>query len=513
MFIIKKIFKKLLLKLSGKSNSSYLIKESDYTGWSCGLNNCGQLGNNSTTDSSSPVSIVGGNSFIQISAGYSHSLAININGNGWAWGNNGSGQLGNNLSGQISTSVSSPVSIFNENSFSKVSGGSSNSLAIRGNDGTGWSWGDNTYGQLGTNNRTSYSSPVSIVGGNSFIQISAGYYHSLAINGSNGTGWSWGDNTYGQLGNNSKTSSSSPVSIVGGNSFIQISSGYYHSLAIRGSDGTGWAWGFNISGQLGNNNTTSYSSPVSIVGENSFIQISGGGSYSLAIRGSDGSGWGWGYNWYGQLGNNTTTGYSSPISIVGENSFIQISAGASHSLAIRGNDGTGWGWGANTYGQLGTNNRTSYSSPVSIVGGNSFIQISSSFHHSLAIRGNDGTGWAWGYNVYGQLGNNSRTSSSSPVSIVGGMSFIQISAGTYQSLAIRGSDGTGWAWGANTYGQLGNNSRTSSSSPVSIVGGMSFIQISAGAGNSLAIKGSNGTGWAWGYNTYGQLGHNNTNSN
>jgi alpha-tubulin suppressor-like RCC1 family protein len=218
---------------------------------------------------------------------------------------------------------------------------------IRGSDGTAWAWGRNIYGQLGDNTRTSKSSPVSVLGGNSYIQIAAGVNHSLAIRGSDGTAWAWGHNTYGQLGDNTTASKSSPVSVLGGNSYTQIAAGYYYSLAIRGSDGSAWAWGDNNYGQLGDNTTASKSSPVSVLGGNSYIQIAAGYYYSLAIRGSDGSAWAWGYNEYGQLGDNTTAGKSSPVSVLGGNSYIQIAAGTNHSLAIRGSDGTAWAWGDN----------------------------------------------------------------------------------------------------------------------------------------------------------------------
>jgi alpha-tubulin suppressor-like RCC1 family protein len=318
--------------------------------------------------------------------------------------------------------------------------------------------------------------------------------------------WAWGDNINGRIGNNTTTSYSSPVAVVGDNSFIQISAGESSTLAIRGSDGTCWAWGYNGSGQLGTNNTTNYSSPVSIVGGNSFTQISSVGSHSLGLD-ENGIGWAWGFNGNGQLGTNNRTSYSSPVSIVGGNSFSKISAGAGFSLAIRGNDGTGWAWGYNGYGQLGNNNRTSCSSPISIVGENSFIQISAGSGFSLAIRGNDGSGWAWGFNNFGELGHNNTSSSSSPVSIVGGMSFIQIYAGTH-SLAIDGNY-TGWAWGSNAFGQLGTNNDTNYSSPVSVEGNYSFTKILSIYYSSFAITTTKEI-FSWGKNDTGQLGNNST---
>ena len=157
--------------------------------------------------------------------------------------------------------------------------GSYSCFAIRGSDGSAWSWGRNDYGQLGTNNRTSYSSPVSVVGGFSFTKIVCSGSTTLAL--SNGYCWAWGKNTYGQLGTNNRTSYSSPVSVVGGFKFLDISAGWDWDAGWGFSSsfgitelGVAWSWGGNDFGQLGTNNRTSYSSPVSVVGGFSFTKIS-----------------------------------------------------------------------------------------------------------------------------------------------------------------------------------------------------------------------------------------------
>ena len=350
-------------------------------------------------------------------------------------------------------------------------------------------WGQNNFGQLGDNSTTNRSSPVSVVGGfTDWVQISAGGEHTPAIR-ANGTAWAWGRNNYGQLGDNSTTNRSSPVSVVGGfTNWIQISAGRDHNSAIR-ADGTAWAWGRNNYGKLGDNTSTNRSSPVSVVGGfTNWIQISAGVYHSLAIR-ANGTAWGWGRNNYGQLGDNSTTNRSSPVSVVGGfTNWIQISAGRDHNSAIRA-DGTAWAWGRNGSGQLGDNSTTNRSSPVAVVGGfTNWIQISAGEEHSLAIRAN-GTAWGWGAGSYGRLGDNSTTNRSSPVSVVGGFTdWVQISAGQYNNSAIR-ANGTAWAWGRNNYGQLGDNSTTNRSSPVSVVGELTdWVQIDSGGKHTGAIS-------------------------
>ena len=328
--------------------------------------------------------------------------------------------------------------------------------------GRAWGWAVNTYGQLGTNNITCYSSPVSVVGGKNFCHISTGNYHSLAIE-SNGQAWAWGENTYGNLGTNNTTSYSSPVSVVGGKTFCKISGGFEYSLAIDNL-GQAWAWGgYNYSGQLGTGNHTDYSSPVSVVGVGIiFCQITASQRielpHSLGIDKQTLGGWSWGCNDCGQLGTNDTNSYCSPVNICGKHTFCHISAGQyGYSLAID-NLGQAWAWGYNGDGQLGTNNTTSYSSPVSVVGGKTFCYISAGGVHSLAID-NLGQAWAWGSNINGELGVNNTTNYSSPVAVCGNHIFCYITAGmggggiTY---AID-TDGKGWAWGRGDLGILGNN--------------------------------------------------------
>ena len=364
----------------------------------------------------------------------------------------------------------------------------------------GLSWGDNTTGQLGIDSVLDITSPVSINGGiTDWIKISAGGSHSLGIR-TNGTAWAWGRNTSGNLGNNSTLAKKSPVSVVGGfTDWVQISAGSEHSVAIR-SNGTAWGWGDGANGRLGNNGTADQSSPVSVIGGfTDWIQISGGGQHTLAIR-ANGTAWAWGEASNGRLGDNTIVDKSSPVSVVGGfTDWVQISAGGSqgsnhgHSLAIRAN-GTAWAWGFNNYGQLGNNSTTDRSSPVSVVGGfTDWVQISAGEEHSLAIRAN-GTAWAWGFNDNGQLGIGSIFDGgrSSPVSVVGGFTdWVQISAGEVHSVAIR-ANGTAWAWGRNSSGQLGNNGTVSRASPVSVVGGFTdWVQISGGDQHTMAVRGSN----------------------
>jgi alpha-tubulin suppressor-like RCC1 family protein len=153
---------------------------------------------------------------------------------------------------------------------------------------------------------------------------------------------------------------------VGNHSFIKFCCGSAHTIAIK-EDGSAWSWGRNNVGQLGNYTTLPESSPISVFGNYSFIQVSGGSFHTCALK-SDGSVWTWGYNDFGQLGINESgaaTSRSSPVSVIGDHSFLQIFSGREWNLALK-SDGSVWSWGKADYGQLGTNSRSHMSSPVSV---------------------------------------------------------------------------------------------------------------------------------------------------
>ena len=352
--------------------------------WGWGDGSSGKLGDNTVACRSSTVSVVGGfTDWCKISAGFYQTIGLRQNGTVWAWGCNNCGQLGDGTT----TTRSSPVSVVGGFcDWSQVSSGCSHSLALRTNS-TLWAWGSNSRGQLGDNTTVSKSSPVSVIGGFAdWCQISAGNQISLAVR-TNGTAWAWGFGGY--LGDNCTTNQSSPVSVVGGfTDWCQVvSAGRYHSLALR-TNGTAWAWGAGSTGRLGTNCTTTRSSPVSVVGGfTDWCQVSAGkGDFSLAVR-QNGTAWAWGGGANGRLGDNSTADKSSPVSVVGGfTDWCQVSSGARGGQGLRTN-GTIWSWGYNAQGQLGDNTIVSKSSPVSVVGGfTDWCQVSAGYNISAGIR-------------------------------------------------------------------------------------------------------------------------------
>jgi hypothetical protein len=368
-----------------------------------------------------------------------------------------------------------------------------------------WSWGEATSGQLGNNTNTNVSSPVqTISGGTNWQQVSVGGTYETAIK-TDGTLWLWGSNGGSQLGDNTFANKSSPVQTVsGGTNWKQVSAGSNNTSAIK-TDGTLWIWGNNAQGQLGDNTVTVRSSPIqTIAGGNNWKQVALAkrADTSTAIK-IDGTLWLWGDGRTGELGNNNIIKVSSPIQTVsGGTNWKQVDCGTNYTAAIK-TDGTLWLWGKNSYGQLGNNSTTNVSSPVQTVsGGTNWKQVVCGESFTASIK-TDGTLWLWGRNwipigffpvvstIIGAIGTNVQIFNySSPVQTVsGGTNWKLVTCGNYSTAAIK-TDGTLWTWGANFFGQLGDNtSDNTRSSPIqTAAGGTNWKQVSGGGRQAGAIQ-------------------------
>lgn len=476
--------------------------------WSWGFNNSGQLGNGANVAQCTPVSLAGvRKTFCKISLSNGQTIALDKNGGVWGWGFNANALLGDNSV----TARNTPVSLAGtKKTFCAIAAGNQHSLAID-KYGNTWAWGTNSLGSLGANipivgNTPAVSTPKAIVLGvtRTFCAINTGGQFSNAID-KNGIIWSWGNNASGRLGDNSTTNRYTPINLLGATkTFCKLSAGGNWSLAID-KNGRVWAWGTGSNGRLGDNGITQRLTPVSILGAvKTFCEISAGGSHSLGID-KNGKAWGWGLNSSGYIGDNTVTQRLTPVSVLGAvKTFCQISAGTLHSLAIDKN-GRAWGWGYNYYGGLGDNSNLDKLTPVSVAGTvKTFCKISADYSFSLAIDKN-GRAWGWGYNGVGNLGDNSIIDRWTPVSVLGAVkTFCEIAGGFAHSVAID-KNGRAWAWGSNDNGQLGDNSLTNRSTPVSVLGAVkTFCKISAYNFSTIAVD-KNGRVWAWGQNEGGKL--------
>ena len=491
-------------RIISAGNSHSLAIKSDGTVLAWGSNSYGQLGDNSTTDRSSPVAVSGLSGVSMVATGYVHSVALKSNGTVWVWGNNDSGFLGDGTTTQRNT----PVQVPGLGGVVSVSSINNHTLALK-SDGTVWAWGYNNSGQLGDNSTTNRTTPVQVTGLTDVMAIAAGNEHSLALK-SDGTVWAWGNSNSGRLGAGTLSSTTVPVKVSITADVTAIAAGAEHSLAIK-SDGTVWAWGYNGSGRLGQDNAIyGYrNTPTQVQGGLSGVTaIAAGSNHSMALK-SDGTLWGWGDNSSGKLGDGIITSRYLPAQVQGGTTdAIAVAAGGTYTMAV-GSDGSVWIWGSNYNSQLGTGLSSSAATPIQVMNGFSALaKLSSSASHNVALK-SDNTVWTWGDNGNGQLGDGTNNPKGSPA-LVSGLTgeMTAVSAGYNHTLALK-SDGTVWAWGNNNYGQLGNNSTTSSLTPIQVTGLTGVSAVSAGSQFSLALK-SDGSVWAWGANTVGQLGDGST---
>ena len=529
-----------------KVNAGYTLTgaiKTDGTLWMWGDNAYGELGVGDLGypygDVSSPIqTITRGTNWSQVSNSYRTVVATKTDGTLWVWGRGTSGSIGNNAA----LNRSSPIQTgLNSNYWQTAWAGAESVRALK-NDGTLWAWGKSNGGNIGDGAASNRSNPTQVVGSIKFKGVSNGgggspfigtSVHSGAIGNSftsalvdlsdvyqekyyfpsNTGGYLWltggGPSffLYGQLGNNNTNPRSSPVqTVAGGSTWKQVSVGYLQSAAIK-TDGTLWTWGRNSNGQLGDNTTVDKSSPVQTITGGSWSAVSCGYEFITAIK-PDGTLWTWGRNNNGQLGDNTTVDKSSPVqTIAGGTNWSSMATGRFTAAAIK-TDGTLWLWGAGLYGKLGDNTSDAKSSPVqTVAGGTNWLQVSTSAQFNTSAVKTDGTLWSWGYNGFGALGDNTTVDKSSPVqTITGGTNWSQVSCGLHYSAAVK-SDGTLWAWGANTGGKLGDNTVVGKSSPVqTITRGTNWKQVSCFY-HTAAIQ-YNGTLWVWGDNTSGKLGDN-----
>jgi alpha-tubulin suppressor-like RCC1 family protein len=356
-----------------------------------------------------------------------------------------------------------------------VAMGSSHALVVD-SAGNVWAWGSNTYGQLGyTASPTSVPGKATFPGGTVITAVAAGQYHSLALDQA-GKVWAWGSNSSGQLGDGTTTGTSTPEKLgtfPTGTVIIAIAAGYAHSLAV---DNTGqvWAWGDNLHGQLGNPAATQpQKTPIAVTsttGLTGAVSVGAGGmsNSSFAVT-ATGRVWSWGDNTYGQLGNGTTTSpQTSPAQVLDLTGALAVQGDYYHSVALL-NDGTSWAWGSNLYGEVGDNSTAQRLSPVEVQNLGAATGVTAGPQYSMAFLQTDGSVWSWGYNAFGELGDGTTTNRQLPVPIAGPTGVVALAAGGDAAVAVT-SNGTVWTWGFNQYGDVGDGTTTPRLSPVQISG-------------------------------------------
>ncbi|MFJ4794990.1 RCC1 domain-containing protein [Kitasatospora purpeofusca] len=343
-----------------------------------------------------------------------------------SWGNNRSGQLGDGTWTDFRTTATTVLGLTSAEVVKIAAGGAGptngHGLALL-TDRTVQSWGSNGSGQLGDGSVFSHNAPGQVVNLSNATDIAAGGAHSLALLADQ-TVVAWGKNNYGQLGNGTNADSSVPVRVEGLNKVIAIAGGLNHSIALR-EDGTVWAWGYNINGQLGDGTSASRNVPSPVTNLTGVTRIAAGCNHNLALVGPPSGGTkptsgnslkAWGYNATGQLGDNSTISRYAPVDAQGIwlGGVSQIAAGCNHSLAVTDSDNRLKAWGQNTSGQIGDGTTDYRITPVPVPDIKGVQLVSGGREHTVALLG-DNTVRSWGNNGSGQLANGTTTDSSTPV--------------------------------------------------------------------------------------------------
>ena len=536
------------------SQHSFAVK-TDGTVWAWGRNDLLLLGDGTNTQRLLPVQLTTLNNINGVSVGYTHALALRGDGTVWAWGQNGNGRLGD---GTLTNRIS-PIQVAGLTNVIAISAGYDHSLALK-NDGTVWAWGSNDDGQLGDGTKIDRYTPVRVAGSSGIAMVAAG----IGVNGSSlamkvdGTVYQWGvvnkllpvaQPGVGGVGildlivngltpdpfsflpvfgaqtmtpivssaiKVSGLGTASPITVTGGE--YSINGGAFTSTAgvvvnedlvrARVMSASGFeALSFatvSIGGAVGQSSTFYVYTRRDPARPASTPAISLGENHSILLN-AKGTAFGFGYNGNGQLGNGTTFSTPRPTPVAAVANVLQIASGANHVLALL-TDGTLRAWGYNAGGQLGDGSGVNSAVNAVTVAGLGFVKsISAGRDHSLALKA-DGTVWAWGLNIEGQIGDGSMSSSQPlPLQIAGLANVIAIAAGDRHNLALLAS-GQVMAWGANESGQLGDGTTIERRVPTTIPGLFGVTSIAAGGAHSLAIK-NTGSGWAWGANGFGQLGN------
>jgi alpha-tubulin suppressor-like RCC1 family protein len=349
------------------------------------------------------------------------SLALKADGTVWGWANNDKGQAGVGGTAVLSGPTKGPLS-----NVIAISGGSGETGLALKSDGTVWSWGRGINGELGRGSSPAFDTSVLQIGGlSNIVAISMGNQHAMALK-SDGTVWAWGDNFYGELGDGTTTNRNIPVQVPGLASCVAIAANGNagaHSMALK-SDGTVWTWGHNANGQLGDGTSISFrTSPIQVPGLNGVTKISAGRYHCLALK-SNGTAVTWGYGGDGELGNGASVDSNVPVAVSGLSNIVDLAAAGYANLALL-SDGTLRSWGGGTYsGCLGDASNLDRNTPVTVVGLGNVSRIGVGSRYMFAIKA-DGTVWAWGENLKGQLADGTTTDRNLPVQVGGGFNVLQ----------------------------------------------------------------------------------------
>lgn len=352
----------------------------------------------------------------KVSAGHDHACAITAAGATYCWGRTAA-WAPTGVSGLVPTLIPGGLS------FDILGPGQIHSCALT-TAGGAYCWGTNSNGQLGngTTSSVQQGTPQQVAGSLVFRQLSSGSEHACGLTPA-GAAHCWGRNEKGQIGDGTlgPTDRLTPVPVLGGLAFSNISGGFLTTCALT-AGGSAYCWGGNELGQIGDGTLTTRLTPTPVSGGLSFTQLGTPRGYFTCGLTSAGAAHCWGQNHVGQLGDGTTTTpRTSPVPVSTALAFSSITTGGDHTCALTAN-GTAYCWGGNTRGQLGDGTNTSRLQPTPVVGNLTFRALAAGSFFTCGIA-TSGTLYCWGFNNFGQLGDGTNTARNTPAPISGGLVF------------------------------------------------------------------------------------------
>lgn len=285
--------------------------------------------------------------------------------------------------------------------------------------------------------------------------------------------------------------------------FESVTSGYFHSCGLT-PDGRAYCWGGNTWGTLGDGSRTASNRPVAVAGGHRFKGVESGAGHTCGVTES-GQVYCWGLNDEGQAGEDwVIRGLEDPHRLPGNQFWVEVSAGHDHSCALT-NDGVVWCWGDNVTGHLGSGDTFNKSfQPVRVASSVSFTAVVAGYYQSCALAGS-GQMYCWGRNDQGQIGDGSNQNRFTPVPVAGGLTFRALGGGDAFMCGIT-TGGSTWCWGSNRSGELGDPSLQNQATPVEVEGLPELRKI-YGAGGAFTLPSapayacgltSGGEAWCWG---------------